>query len=68
MKGTGGGGILMRFMNILRLECGVQLQRPWGTGHAKRSPACIRRTARAETNSRAKRESRAEQRVVDMEN
>ena len=31
------------------------------------SPACMR-TARAETNSRAKRDSRAEPRVVDMEN
>ena len=32
------------------------------------SPACISRTARAETNSRAKRDSRAEPRVVDIEN
>ena len=32
------------------------------------SPACISRTARAETNSRAERDSRAEPRVVDMEN
>ena len=32
------------------------------------SPACISRTTRAETNSRAERDSRAEPRVVDMEN
>ena len=32
------------------------------------SPACISRTARAETNSRAERDSRAKPRVVDTEN
>ena len=32
------------------------------------SPACICRTARAEMNSQAERDSRAEPRVVDMEN